>query len=278
MIINNLLNTIDSLLYRTVKFCYTVGEIILWEVIVRENKSFKLGLVSLIYILIAIFSSFAGSQIFIFAAIMIPTFYFALRYDKKLSTKETILAIVLANIASIYGFIVGDTLQIVIIIFMTGFSLIASIGIFKEFLGDNKLLNKNRLKTLAIGGVMGLILGFINLKISDIDPNPKFILEHLLMALRAGIWEEVAARFIFYALGVYILKGEAKTKFEKVLLYIIMIIPHILSHGMLDLPSIIILFIFFGFPLAMLQRKLDLTSAIICHTLIDLIRFITFGA
>lgn len=244
----------------------------------RENKSFKLGLVTLIYCLIAIFSSFAGSQMFIFAAIMIPAFYFALRYDKKLNTIEAILAIVLANIASIYGFIEGDTLQVVIIIFMTGFSLIASIGIFKDFIGDNKILNENRLKTLAIGGVMGLILGFINLKLRDIDSNPNFILEHLLMALRAGIWEEVAARFIFYALGVYILKGEAKTKIEKVLFYTIMTLPHILSHGMLNLPSLIILFVIFGFPLAILQRKVDLTSAIICHTLIDLIRFIAFGA
>lgn len=77
-----------------------------------------------------------------------------------------------------------------------------------------------------------------------------------------------------------------ESKWPNLLCYIIMIVPHVLIH----LPSIlkhngsssfiqgfIFLSIFFGLPMAILQRKRDLMSAIIVHFTIDFVRFLIFG-
>lgn len=65
-----------------------------------------------------------------------------------------------------------------------------------------------------------------------------------------------------------------------------MIVPHVLLHfpdmiirnGILSIMgSAIILSLLFGLPFALLQRKRDLYSAILAHTLVDLIRFICLG-
>ena len=79
---------------------------------------------------------------------------------------------------------------------------------------------------------------------------------------------------------VAIVKDKKMSKAENVLIYLIMTIPHVLIHFNLetvDLGSIIVLFALFGFPFAVLQRKRDLTSAIVAHSVVDLIRFILLG-
>ena len=79
---------------------------------------------------------------------------------------------------------------------------------------------------------------------------------------------------------VLTVKDKKMSKAENVLSYLIMTIPHVLIHfnfETIDLGSIIVLFVLFGLPFAVLQRKRDLTSAIVAHSVVDLIRFVLLG-
>ena len=79
---------------------------------------------------------------------------------------------------------------------------------------------------------------------------------------------------------VAIVKDKKMSKAENVLSYLIMTIPHVLIHfnfETVNMGSIIVLFLLFGFPFAVMQRKRDLTSAIVAHSVVDLIRFVLLG-
>ena len=70
------------------------------------------------------------------------------------------------------------------------------------------------------------------------------------------------------------------SKAESVMSYLIMTIPHVLIHfnfETVNLGSVIVLFVLFGLPFAVLQRKRDLTSAIVAHSVVDFIRFVVVG-
>lgn len=55
-----------------------------------------------------------------------------------------------------------------------------------------------------------------------------------------------------------------------------MALPHTLSHGY-GLVESLILLVLFGLPFTALQRKRDLTSAMIAYGLVDAVRFTIFG-
>lgn len=59
-----------------------------------------------------------------------------------------------------------------------------------------------------------------------------------------------------------------------------MILPHVLIHfsGTIEIGSLIVMSVAFGLPFALLQWKVNLSAAIGAHALVDLIRFIVFGA
>ena len=114
----------------------------------------------------------------------------------------------------------------------------------------------------------------------------KFNLQAFIFSLNPGIFEEVSFRFFIYAFCIYQINGKIKTKEQEVWIYIMMIVPHVLIHTpdqLFDngLPyfivSIILMSFIFGLPFALLQRKHDLSSAIVAHALIDFIRFSLFG-
>ena len=128
---------------------------------------------------------------------------------------------------------------------------------------------------MIIAIAVGLILGFINLggveiKIKDPTITP------LLIGLQAGIMEEISFRFIFYALSVYILRGKEKNIVDNILIYAIMTLPHAIAHGF-DIRNLIGAWLVFAMPLAILQKKSDLTSSITTHFIIDFIRFSVLG-
>lgn len=82
---------------------------------------------------------------------------------------------------------------------------------------------------------------------------------------------------LFFALCVNIVKDKKLSKSEDIMCYLIMIIPHALMHFSLktiDLGMIGRISLLLGVPLALLERKRDLTSAIVCHSLVYLLIFI----
>lgn len=132
--------------------------------------------------------------------------------------------------------------------------------------------------SIAMG--IGIFLGVINLFLANAPINFSVKLEWFLDAIRAGVTEEIIFRLFFFAICVAVVKDKKMSKAENVLSYLIMTIPHVLIHfnfETIDLGSIIVLFVLFGLPFAVLQRKRDLTSAIVAHSVVDLIRFVLLG-
>ncbi len=132
--------------------------------------------------------------------------------------------------------------------------------------------------SIAIG--IGIFLGVINLLLANFPINFSVKLKWFLDAINAGVTEEIIFRLFFFAICVAIVKDKKMSKAENVLSYLIMTIPHVLIHfnfETVDLGSIIVLFVLFGLPFAVLQRKRDLASAIVAHSVVDLIRFVLVG-
>ncbi len=130
--------------------------------------------------------------------------------------------------------------------------------------------------SLAIAIASVAVLAVINyfLGKSSSTVNFAITLSRLTICLSPAIFEEMACRAVFMAFCIYLFRKP--TKFQLFTMWFMMIVPHTLAHHY-DLMSSLILCILFGLPFALLQRKRDLTSAMVSHGLVDAIRFCIFG-
>ena len=130
--------------------------------------------------------------------------------------------------------------------------------------------------SLAIAIASAAVLAIINyfLGKSSSTVNFAITLSRLTICLSPAIFEEMACRAVFMAFCVYLFRKP--TKFQLFTMWFMMIVPHTLAHHY-DLMSSLILCILFGLPFTILQRKRDLTCAMVSHGLVDAIRFCIFG-
>ena len=130
--------------------------------------------------------------------------------------------------------------------------------------------------SLAIAIASAAVLAVINyfLGKSSSTVNFAITLSRLTICLSPAIFEEMACRAVFMAFCIYLFRKP--TIFQLFTMWFMMIVPHTLAHHY-DLMSSLILCILFGLPFALLQRKRDLTSAMVSHGLVDAIRFCIFG-
>lgn len=130
--------------------------------------------------------------------------------------------------------------------------------------------------SLAIAIASAAVLAVINyfLGKSSSTVNFAITLSRLTICLSPAIFEEMACRAVFMAFCLYLFRKP--TKFQLFTMWFMMIVPHTLAHHY-NLISSLLLCVFFGLPFAILQRKRDLTSAMISHGLVDAIRFCIFG-
>lgn len=210
---------------------------------------------------------------------------FLLAKNKLPSVKYIIISICLALVSSLsyFAYSKGFVLQMP----LTGINcLLSSLAVFSvmEKYGDYELIKTNRktspLVSVLIGLVTGIILGLINLLLgkNSMEVNFGITLPRIIISLIPGISEEISNRAIFMAFLVYIfaMKNKAPSKFQIFTLWFMMTVPHCYAHGYPFVESLILL-VLFGLPFAYLQRKRDITSAIISHTIVDLMRFVVFG-
>lgn len=168
---------------------------------------------------------------------------------------------------------------------------LATFSIFNRY-GNNavKILKSTTIKpifvSIIIGLMVGIILGIVNLLLNNRTTDFKISLSCFLTALSPAIYEEIALRTFIYALCINLLEGQVNTKGEKFVCYFMMIIPHTMIHtpeqfinyGLVSgVISILILALLFGLPFALLQRKRDITSAMIAHGVVDIIQFCFLG-
>lgn len=99
----------------------------------------------------------------------------------------------------------------------------------------------------------------------------------LIYGLKASIPSLFCRLAVFSVMEKYgeftLLKKDNKLSFP---VYFMMTIPHSFVHGF-GYFSTIIMAILFGLPFALLQKKRDLTSAMISHVFVDAVRFTLFG-
>ncbi|GAA0702182.1 CPBP family glutamic-type intramembrane protease [Paraclostridium ghonii] len=175
-------------------------------------------------------------------------------------------------------------------------TLISSLAIFSTFekFKEEKLIflntttKKSVFVSILLGIGFGIVLGFINFLLGSINntPNLHIRLSYFIVSLSPAIYEEVVMRSLFYAFCIHLMNGKIETKKQQLTCWFMMIIPHVIIHtpdtfifagvneGIL---SIVVLALIFGLPFAILQRKRDITSAMIAHGLTDFIRFCFYG-
>jgi len=153
------------------------------------------------------------------------------------------------------------------------FSVMEKYGELAFVCRDKKL---SPLFSVLIAMGVGIILSVINSFMANTSPQFEFSFNKLLVCLNPAIFEEIACRAVFMVFCVFVCRDSKMNVFQLFTMYFMMCIPHSVAHGY-DFGSTIILSLLFGLPLAILQRKRDLLSAMICHGLIDAVRFTVFG-
>jgi hypothetical protein len=140
----------------------------------------------------------------------------------------------------------------------------------------NRPLYQDILISLAIAVGSALILAVINYFLANSNSTKDFAItwQRLTICLSPAIFEEMACRAVFMAFCLYLFRKP--TKLQLFTMWFMMIVPHTLSHHY-NLILSLILCVLFGLPFAILQRKRDLTSAMISHGLVDAVRFCIFG-
>lgn len=161
-------------------------------------------------------------------------------------------------------------------------------AIFQKTTNRIVLLRGRIWSSLLIGMAIGLPLAGLNVFMAlasnamEIDmANPFWA---AFAALRPGISEEVIFRYFIYALLVRRF-NDCFTKKQAGLSLVLLIVPHVLLHlpdlFMTDpvnaIVSAVFLSLLFGLPMALLQLRRDLLSAITLHYFIDFVRFFLFG-
>lgn len=218
------------------------------------------------------FSVKLNALLILMVFILIISINFIIKRKKMISKND----IIIGTILMIICLFSNPTLGILVLP-----AYIASCSILKDssycisFFGKSKNTSKTLLCIIIVGGILSVINIFLNG--GKIELNLDSSIMYFFTALGIGIYEEILFRMFYFSICIYILKGKKMNNTQKILSYMIMILPHVLLHPNIDLISIIILSLLFGLSFAVMQRKLNLVSAIASHALVDFIRFIFLG-
>lgn len=240
-----------------------------------KNNTVKLTLLFIFFISVWFITNILKTTFIWFITINLIAIYLIIK-NKSATSKDFILGIIFGVLCMPSSPIMGIS---------TIIPLVASIGILKKSKNTVHIFSNNKkiiLLSVTLTLVIGIILGAINVffAIDSIPINLDFKIQYVFNALRAGIFEEIFFRLFFFAMCVYITNDSKFSKTQNLLCYLIMIIPHTLIHFNLstfNLPSVVMLSLLFGLPFALMLRKLNLISAIGTHSIVDIIRFCTFG-
>lgn len=225
-----------------------------------------------------------GSRGWLLASLFVGGFALFILWKHKLPAKKlVVLGIILGVLAGIAMPFSGV---------VTILTFLAATRVLEIAEGQVKLLKRPIFISVLLGAVVGVVLGIINLFLGGASASSfTFSWEVIVVALSPGIFEEVAFRLFVYTMIIHVLGKHPEGKRENRWIYVLMIVPHVFLHlpdlwwpngsFYLDLGGFIsgavILSLLFGLPMALLMRRRDLTSAIITHTVVDLIRFLFLG-
>ncbi len=144
-------------------------------------------------------------------------------------------------------------------------------------------LPKTLLAIFGVGGIQAVINIYWGKILKDQSIGISF--RRVRLAFRTGLFEEIVFRMFLAVLLLWLIDRHAEklSKSDNLFLYLAMIVPHAMIHVSFNdpMPLPILTFFYFaiviGLPYAIMQRKLNLTSAIGAHTLVVLVRYIYFN-
>ncbi len=196
-------------------------------------------------------------------------------------------------------FLVGLALALPLLAFSPPISLItfltyyAGSQVFKDTHHRIRALEDKpaRILTSVLFGIgIGIPLGIFNVLMAVSGNMMTINLQSPLWAaayaLLPGISEEVIFRYFIFALCVFLLKDNLESRKIRYICITIMVLPHVLLHlpdtfltnPVNGLISMVMLSLLFGLPMAVLQLRRGLESAIAMHWFIDFLRFFLLGA
>lgn len=172
------------------------------------------------------------SRMWLLFQIYVMVFAIFILIKEKLPRKKIIIvSLVLGVLSVLYDPVLSvwtiRTFMCTILTFMASSSIFQksedTISFFAKF------SKREILKSIGIGSIAGVILAFINL-LGKQQMNFNININYFLLSLNPGIFEEISFRLFMYAFCIYLLKGKANTKKEKIWCYIVMVLPHVLIH------------------------------------------------
>lgn len=143
---------------------------------------------------------------------------------------------------------------------------------------------KSLFKSFLIGVTVSLPFALINylyFRLTLGEAEYMNIFSAGFLALAPGISEEIIFRFFIMNYLFYLLNGRVEKKYSIIISFFFGIVPHSLIHfpelWIYNIPGALFMLIstslLFGLPMAFLQYKRNLETAIAFHWFIDLIRF-----
>ena len=142
-------------------------------------------------------------------------------------------------------------------------------------------------KSLAFGMLVAIPLALVN-NLYFYASQGVFRLQNVFYsafeALRPAIYEEIVFRFFVLALCFYLLRSSRSPRLVSLVALVLAVVPHSLNHlpdlflenPMMGLAMLVATSLLFGLPMAVLQIKKNLETAVAFHWLIDFARFL-FG-
>ena len=216
-----------------------------------------------------------------------------LRNKKKIRLKVILIGLILTLLCGLTNFVQGiNPLQsiissaLVFFCFVSGdllFQNMAEKRVVHAFSSSPGLIGKS----LLVGALLALPLAGLNnlyfyLNSSGISMQNVFV--SAVEALRPGIAEEVIYRYFILALCFSFMGSKEPTHWQMVMAVFLAVVPHSLNHlpdlflrnVWMGFVMLLLTSLLFGLPMALLQIKRDLESAIAFHWVIDFLRFL-FG-
>lgn len=175
---------------------------------------------------------------------------------------------------------------------ITALAFTAAVVMFRKIAKEHVLSIKafagerpDIVKSILYGIAFAIPLSVVNIAYFWFASGPRYpgnLTESFLGALHPGISEEIIFRYFIIALSLLILHGHLSQKLLVFTTLFLAVVPHSLAHLpdlMLSNPGagvflLVMTSLLFGLPMALLQVKKNLESAISFHWFIDFTRFL----
>lgn len=214
-----------------------------------------------------------------------------LRQWRSVRVRSVFLAVVLAALSTVGRYArnrsvsdVADEMVILMLTFLAGMVLFANLQERRVAALEGTL--RNALRSIGWGIVLSVPLAVVNNLYFYLTSGNRFeftdVWQSGLRALNPAISEEIIFRFFVMGLTLSLLRGTAHKKLAVGVAVALGVVPHSLNHlpdlFLINPASALFLLVAtsvaFGLPMALLQLKRNLDSAMGFHWFIDFARFL----